>query len=367
MRLDAMILTLRKAHQTIAILISAALAGCGYNAGGVRTATLGNSVPVTEAFMTPPPGGPEVIAVVENRYANALAQDIILDNGSSVSGQNVIYVRAFGPMGRDAGQSTLSTDLMNVTDIRQELNERFPGVPMRVSGLYAQNRYGPFSYATGGSGKATCIYAWQRIAADARVFSFQRGAITWRLRLCENNTDARSLLLLAYGLTINGYFMSKTWNPYGDPPEPDPRIGRPGETILPEQVVDPTVIAPTSYREPQRTTIKRPAPSRASRPASAPVPVRPQVLNEPVEGAAVVPRPEQTDLSEPAVGTSNLPSNSPAPPPTYTVPSPSTSLRPSAPPASTTPTVAPPPSGPRLVMPPTSASASPAVRVVNMR
>ncbi len=358
-----MLLNSRKAHLAVAVAMSAALAGCGYDTGGVRTATLGNSVPVTEAFMTPPPGGPAVIAVVENRYSNALAQDIILDNRSSASGQNVIYVRAFGPMGRDGGRGSLSTDMVNLTDIRREMAQRIPGVHMEVSGIYVQNRYGPFSYATGRSRSgATCLYAWQRIAADQKVFSFQRGAITWRLRVCENNTDARSLLLLAYGLTINGYFMSETWNPYGDPPKPDPRIGEPGTTILPEQVVDPTVIAPTSYGEVRTSTIR--APRRSRRTVRA-APVRPTVLNEPVEGAAIVPRPEATDLSEPTVQDSNLPPAPTRQAPVYTVPAPTSSVRPAPLPA--TPTLAPPPSGPRLVLPPTTAATSPSVRVVNIR
>ncbi len=298
----------RKMHQAIAVLAAAIVGGCSYNPTGgvVRSASLNRQIDTSEAFITPPPGGPVVIAVLENRYRNGLAQDILLEDDSGVSGQNVIIVRAYGPMGAEAGTETLSTDIIDLYDIQKEMRSQVPGVHMEVSGLYAQNRYGPFSYATGRARSgATCLYAWQRIATEARVFSAQRGAITWRMRVCDKGTDTRTLLLLAYGLTINGYFLSQRWNPYGDPPEPDPRIGQPGATILPQQVVDPTVVAPSSFGPRKQPTIARPR--RRAVATAAPEVSQPTVLNQPIEGAAVVPRPENTNLSEPRVESSNLP------------------------------------------------------------
>lgn len=304
----------RKAHIAVALALALTLGGCVNLSGGVvRSATIRQQVAVTDAFITPPPGGPAIIAVFEDRYSNALAQDIVLQNRSATAGQNAIILRAYGPMGYDAGVTALDPDAIDLATIRGELGERFPGVRMEISGLYAQNRYGPFSFATGRSrAGANCVYAWQRIAAAARVFSFQRGAITWRLRVCDDDTDTRTLLLLAYGLTINGYFLSRSWNPYGDPPPVDPRIGVKGEAILPEQFVDPTVIAPDAVgaarvvREAPRRTSSRRLPV-ARRAAEADVIVAPRVLNAPLEGAAVIPRPENTDLSEPSVRDSNLP------------------------------------------------------------
>ena len=336
-----MFVSSRKLHQAFAVLVAAAVGGCSYTPKGgvVRSATLNRQIDVSEAFVTPPPGGPAVIAVLENRYQNGLAQDIILENDTGVPGQNVILVKAYGPMGAEAGQSRLSDDKFSMYDIQNELRKQFPGVAMQVSGLYAQNRYGPFSYATGRSGSgANCVYAWQRIAAEERVFSGQRGAITWRLRVCDRGTDTRTLLLLAYGLTINGYFLSKTWNPYGDPPEVDPRIGKPGVTVLPEQVVDPTVVAPSSFGPQAKTTIRAPSRTRRASVAPAPAPAEPTVLNQPIEGAAIIPRPENTDLSEPRIQDSNLPTTGvTARPGVVTVPS--VGQRTSVPPAAGSPQV----------------------------
>ena len=360
----------RRAQLSIAWLLAAAVGGCGYHQDGgvVRSATGNTQIPVTEAFITPPPGGPAVIAVLENRYTNALAQDVLLENTTSTGGQNAILVRAYGPMGADRGSGTLKTDNVDLVTIRKEMRERFPGVAMEVSGLYAQNRYGPFSYATGRSRSgANCLYAWQRIAAEAAVFTNQRGAITWRLRVCDNSTEPRALLLLAYGLTVNGYFQSRSWNPFGDPPAVDPRVGVNGETVLPEQFVDTTVIAPTSFRESSRppAPVRRRSPRPASRTVVRTEPPPPTILNQPVEGAAVVPRPSNTDLSEPEVERSNLPKPTstlirprqsvPAPPATGGLRSPA-SVQPG-----------PTPSVPRVIVPSQGATnRSPAVRVVDL-
>ncbi|WP_420394137.1 cellulose biosynthesis protein BcsN [Acuticoccus sp.] len=296
------------------VLAMVLVGGCSSapHGGVVRSATLEHALSPSEAFISPPPGGPGVIAVTETRYANALAQTIILENRTDAAGQNLILVRAYGPMGRDAGVGTLPDDRITMTTIRRELRERFPGTAMEVSGLYAQNRYGPFSYATGRTPSGTnCVYAWQRIAAEPALISTRRGAVTWRLRVCDGRTDTRTLLLLAYGLTTNGYFLSKRWNPYGDPPPPDPRIGVPGATIIPEQAVDPTVVAPSSFHEAARPVNaaprRGPAASRPSRRQPAVEAAQPRVLNRPVEGAAVVPRPQDTDLTEPDLEGSNLP------------------------------------------------------------
>lgn len=365
----------RTACRAAVLALAAAIGGCAFDAGGgVTTASLGGQVPVTQAFMVPPPGGPSLIAVLEQRFRNALAQDIILQNNSGLAGQNVLYVRAFGPMGRDAGDATLPPDIPSLSRIQSELRQRFPGVHMEISGLYAQNRYGPIGYATGRSRSGVnCIYVWQRIAPEPALFRVERGSITWRLRLCDPHMTPRELLLTAYGFTVTGSFKSPNWNPFGPPPKPDPRIGEPGEVILPEQPVDPTVIAPVAFGTPRKTRLAAPrrAPSRPQRVARAtqqPVPPRPAVLNLPAPGAAVVPRPENTDLTEPAIQGSNLPGAAPRAQGRLSVPLPPTT-RPGEPVVRPVPgaILAPPPSGPSVILPREQSNLlRPEVRVVDV-
>lgn len=362
-----MLLTSRKAHKAAALLAAALASGCGHYSEGVQLATLGNEIPVTQAFMTPPPGGPQPVAVLEQRYRNAYAQDIILENTSAAPGQNVLLVRAFGPMGRTAGRERLPQDIPTVTSIRREMREYFPGIHMEVSGLYAQNKWGPFTYATGRAAGANCLYVVQRISADPRVFSFERGAIVWRLRVCDTKTSIRDLLLMSYGMTINGYFLSRGWNPYGDAPDVDPRVGTPGETVFPEQRVDPTVVAPVAYRGSGKATIRRPV-RRSTRVAPATSTqarvATPTALNAPVEGAAVVPRPENTNLSEPFIEGSNLPETAPPRPSgSLSVPAPSPNV-PRPPLATQTRTVPLPPAAGTVVTPISSVGPAPSVRVI---
>lgn len=359
-----MFLTMRLAHRALAVLVAAAAGGCALAPpGGVQLASTANNIPVSQAFISPPPGGPQPIAVIETRFSNAYAQDIVLENTSGIPGQNVLLVRAYGPMRDAAGLPRLQRDVPDIAEIRRELLERFPGVRMELSGLYAQNRYGPLTYATGSSGRTTCVYVVQRIAAEERVFSLQRGAIVWRLRLCDRDATARDLLLVAYGLTINGYFLSPFWNPYGDAPPVDERVGTPGATILPEQVVDPTVVAPVAYGARAKQIDAAPA-QQVTRPrprTAPPVTQPPTVLNQPLPGAAVVPRPQSVDLTEPEVEGSNLPSTAPVGRPSVTVPSPSAA---DAPNVRTVPGVpVPEAAGPRVLLP-NAGLGNPTVRVV---
>lgn len=293
-------------------LLAAALCGCVSN-GGVQTSSSGRQVSAADAFIKPPPGGPAIVAVVEQRYGNGLAQDILLENNSSAPGQNVLYVKAFGPMGRDAGPGMLGNDIPDLSDIRAEMRERFPGIAMQISSLYAQNRYGPIGYATGRSRSGSnCLYVWQRIAPEPRLLRYETGAITWRLRLCDPKTSLRNLLLTAYGFTVTGSFLSPRWNPFGPPPVPDERIGKPGVAILPEEYVDPTVVSPVSFGGD--------VPIVRSTPRTSSAPAQPVVRNAPTPGAAVVPPPNEADLSEPSANSSTLPPASPRSGPTSLLP-----------------------------------------------
>ena len=68
---------------------------------------------------------PQPIAVIEQRFSNGVLQEILLENPTSSAGQNVLVARAFGPMGRDAGEGRLAPDIPSLAIIRRELRSRF--------------------------------------------------------------------------------------------------------------------------------------------------------------------------------------------------------------------------------------------------
>lgn len=298
--------------------LAMAVAACSYKPRGPRLANLANKVPVEQAFITPPPGGPEPIAVIEQRFSNGVLQEIILDNPTSSAGQNVLVARAFGPMGEDRGMERMSLDEPTVADIRREMRERFPGVYMNVSETYVQNRYGPFGFATGQmGGGVNCIYAWQEIRAKKSVlFPGYRGAVTWRLRVCAHAT-ARELLYLAYGLNINVYFLADNWNIFGgDLPEPNPDIGKLGKPLGPDKVVEDLSMAPPigwgEYRK-TRSRSSRSSTTRSSRTTTRTT-TDSDLANEPAVGAAVVPPPAAAQRQRSTPSTSSAVSAVPAPP-----------------------------------------------------
>lgn len=278
------------ARTSLIVCLVLAVAACSYKPRGPRLATLANKVSVENAFISTPPGGPQPIAVIEQRFSNGVLQEILLENPTSSAGENVLVARAFGPMGEDRGMERMSLDEPTTADIRREMRQRFPGVNMTISESYVQNRYGPFAFATGQlrSG-VSCIYAWQEIRAKKSVlFPGYRGAVTWRLRFCDANATPRELLYLAYGLNVNVYFLQDNWNIYGQPPEPNPDIGKLGKPLGPDKVVEDLSMAPPSgygnYRNTRTTTRRRSAPVAAT-------PEMRTMENEPAAGAAVVPPP----------------------------------------------------------------------------
>ncbi|MGX1307698.1 hypothetical protein AB7M35_002418 [Amorphus suaedae] len=281
------------ARSSLIVCLVLAVAACSYKPRGPRLATLANKVSVENAFISTPPGGPQPIAIIEQRFSNAVLQEILLENPTSSAGENVLVVRAFGPMGDDRGMERMSLDEPTTADIRREMRERFPGVNMTISESYVQNRYGPFAFATGQlRNGVSCIYAWQEIRAKKSVlFPGYRGAVTWRLRFCDANATPRELLYLPYGLNVNVYFLQDNWNIYGNPPEPNPDIGKLGKPLGPDKVVEDLSMAPPAgygnYRRNQKTTTRR---------RSAPVATAPEqrlMENEPAAGAAVVPPPDR--------------------------------------------------------------------------
>ena len=211
----------------------ALLAGCTTGSPVTRYA-LSTGVAPTSAFALPPPGGPAVVGVVETGYANALQQDVLLAADTAVAGQNMIRIQLIGEVGDATAQTRAADPFPASINVGRDLRALFPGVPMRRSDLYAQNAYGPFGYAVGRhvSGDM-CLYGWQRMTSRKNAGPFsQRGSIQVRMRICQRGATERSLLALMYGYTIAAS-LPGGWNPYGEAPDPDPRLGKTGQTVDP--------------------------------------------------------------------------------------------------------------------------------------
>jgi hypothetical protein len=196
-------------------------------------------VETEDAFAYPAPGGPTVKAVVQRSYSNAVEQEIVLETNSSLPGQNMLRIQMFGPA--DTGrpnQGTLKEEFEPGRNVGAEMRRLFPGVAMRRSLAYVQNKYGPFGYALGRSGADGCIYGWQRITSTGttQVWVGNRGAIQIRLRLCEEGASDAELLGNMYDFTISSSFGVKNWNPYGEPAPVDPSFGRVSRPVYPHNV-----------------------------------------------------------------------------------------------------------------------------------
>ncbi len=186
------------------------------------------SVPLGQALIVPPPGGPAVIGVTQTAYENGLEQNVLLATNSAVPGQNEFTVRALKDEPADNQTVVLGEERLQPERIGEELEERFPGVDMQVSLAYVQNKYGPFGFAIGQPRPGEqCLYAWQRIERGERpILSYEGGSVSVRLRLCETGRTPTELLRTAYGYTFVGYSRAVGWNPLGEPPAPSPSSRR---------------------------------------------------------------------------------------------------------------------------------------------
>lgn len=254
-----------------------------------------------EALVFPPPGGPEILTVINRNYSNAVQQDVILRSDAATPGQNSFKIQLFGPQRPDdTGKDGLSNSSLRVSAISREIRTAFPGVAMATSAEYLQNSYGAFSYAAGhGRGKDTCIYGWQQIrAADSMRQGLKNlGRINVTLRLCQSGVTVSDLLTVMYNYTITGNYKSENWNPYGTAPEPDKGIGRSGSPIYPVNAAQ-TPLPPGGQAPAPAQALTPRVVRQQPRPAAnppAPDPVRPQVSSR-----VVIPSPPDVSGTRPA-------------------------------------------------------------------
>lgn len=124
-----------------------------------------SEVPPTKAVILPPPGGPSVVAVLERKYQNGVSQEIALSTASATPGQNAFHVSMVNDFETLSElDDTLRVRRVSPEVVQNEMEERLAGVAMRISLFYAQNKFGPFGFATGRSSAGDlCLYAWQQI------------------------------------------------------------------------------------------------------------------------------------------------------------------------------------------------------------
>jgi hypothetical protein len=253
----------------------------------LEVATQSEAIPLGRALIQTAPGGPPVVAVTETSYTNALVQNVILSTRAATPGQNEFVIRAFRADPADENEpATLADRALSSYAVGRELEDRFPGVAMRVSQAYTQNKYGPFGFATGSPGNGDrCFYGWQRIERTGRpLLSPVGGAVSIRLRLCERGRTEAELLRAFYGFTFLGYSRAFGWDPFGTPPGPPPELGATGVPIYP--------VAPDAAEE---RVASRPAQRVRAAPRVRALPEPAEAIEaEPLPGYPTVPAPPGT-------------------------------------------------------------------------
>ena len=175
------------------------------------------SVPVSQAAIFPPPGGPAIAAVLQRTNPDGMQQSILLATSSATPGDNYFKIRLSSGAVADVKDPD-PRPIRTAADLDRELLAAFPDIRMVPSATVLQNAFGPFSYASGsGAAGEACLYAWQQIAAsdDQKAPLTSRGGIQIRFRMCDGQRSERDLLMVMYGFTITAAVNSKGWNPYG--------------------------------------------------------------------------------------------------------------------------------------------------------
>ncbi|WP_262028764.1 cellulose biosynthesis protein BcsN [Microvirga sp. Mcv34] len=255
-------------------------------------ASLMSEVPAARAIVVPPPGGPSVVAVLQQQYQDGLSQEIALSTASLTTGQNAFYVSLLNnTAGNMEVPNSLTLPSMTPDRLQREMEERMPGVEMETSLVYVQNRFGPFGFATGRSSTGDlCLYAWQQIEPGEPAIFVPGGAISVRLRLCDADASVDQLLRVFYGYTIAAYYRQESWNPYGDPPSPPQHLGEKDAPMYPlglgdsegratvarrRNNIESTRQVTTSVRAPRRTIDKDTIAPAIQSPAAPPEPAVP--------------------------------------------------------------------------------------------
>jgi hypothetical protein len=280
-------------------------AGCT-STGSVRQPSAAETIASEKALVLPPPGGPSIVSVVEQKRGNGVDQSISLFTSSSVPGQNFLKVQFLGASGANPGAGNASYKMVSESGTAREMAASVPGVRMARSATFLQNSYGPFGYASGTSRSGdTCIYAWQQIRSSRSDQTQARnfGMIQVRLRLCDARATERQLLGVMYGYTVIGTFNGEIWNPFGMTQGADQSLGRTGNPIYPDEGGYRNSPMPIGYEPAEEPVTRRPAVARqtVARPAAAEAPVLPQAVGPRVPGPDLSENTQQTPMIAPAL------------------------------------------------------------------
>lgn len=272
--------------------VAVVLSGCN-NPGGIRPSGAPKMLPPEEALIFPPPGGPEVINVINRTYSNAVQQEVILRSDARTPGQNYLKIELFGPQrAEDTGKDGLSSSSLRASSISREIRSAFPGAQLATSAEYLQNAYGAFSYASGrGAGDDSCIYAWQRIRSpeDMRQGFQNLGRINVTLRLCQSGVTTRDLLTVMYNYTITGSYDAAGWNPYGTAQKPPDGMGRSGNPTYPVTATEFPM--QPGIQTPSAPAVQRSAPAVRRVVVQQQQPAAPPVVVSPAPARVLIPSP----------------------------------------------------------------------------
>lgn len=265
-----------------------ALGGCSQTMN-IETASVRRTVPVETAFVIPPPGGPAIVAVIEERQGRSATQQVLLASDSRTPGEDGFHVQIAARSG-----DRISTP----HNVNASMRAALPGTRMVTSPYLTQNRYGPFGYAIGRRGGSDlCLYGWQTIQSQSTLFANQ-GKVDVRLRLCRTGATEAQLLTVMYGYTVNAFLAEGQWGPYQPAPLSD-AVGQPGREIYPAGANGPAAVlqeatAPANTaRRPRRERRAAPVAPAQGNTVIVPAPQGPTVPPPPVTAGpdVVVPPP----------------------------------------------------------------------------
>lgn len=166
------------------------------------------------ATMKLPAQAGAILKVREKHFSNGTRQEIILDAGKGVYGENVIDVSIRTAEPRERDFEPLRIGPPSQSGIRNEILSRFPDMQMNIVTRPMRNTFGPFGLAIGRHAAGyRCVFAWQWFdelregAHGASNFtklgaymSNKSLATSVRIRLCRSDLTVDQIAGLIEGL-----------------------------------------------------------------------------------------------------------------------------------------------------------------------